>query len=66
MKLQRGRPPIPPGDRKEKRIEVRTDSADKQLLEQAALSAGMKLSDWIRVQLQLAARRELRRRGHEP
>lgn len=59
MKRERGRPPKPANERLTERIEVRADLAEKQRLEQAADCAGLKLSDWIRERLKVAADAEL-------
>lgn len=44
------------------RLYLRSEDADKRLYEEAALAAGLTLSDWIRDRLTKAAKRELRRR----
>jgi len=59
MKRGRGRPPKPSDERKQERLEVRADSADKRQLEEAAERSGLKLSDWIRDRLKSAATAEL-------
>jgi len=61
MEARRGRPRKAPEERLAERIEVRADSSDKRLLEEAAEKSGEKLSDWIRDRLVRAAKRELRR-----
>jgi hypothetical protein len=62
-KPNRGRPSMPPGERMDRRIEVRATDAEARLLERAAELAGVKLSDWVRDRLRRAAQRELRGAG---
>jgi uncharacterized protein (DUF1778 family) len=60
-KLQRGRPPKPSDESLSERIDIRVTTAEKVDLAQAAESAGMTLSQWMRDRLRAAARREVRR-----
>jgi hypothetical protein len=57
---QLGRPPI--GDESQSaRLYLRAVDTDKELFEDAAKAAGMRLSEWIRDRLVKAARRELKK-----
>jgi hypothetical protein len=60
MKTKRGRPRKEPGDVKEM-LAFRVDQAERTEFEQAAKTADLRLSDWIRDRLKAAAKRELRR-----
>lgn len=60
MKKKMGRPPK--GQRTQSaRIYLRADESEKAEFEQAAASAGLTLSDWIRDRLKAAAKKENRR-----
>lgn len=56
-----GRPPKPPEERLDERLDLRAATDEKADFERCANIAGMKLSDWIRDRLKAAAQRELRR-----
>ena len=63
MKRGRGRPRKPADERLTERIEVRADAEEKRRLEAAAELAGVKLSDWIRETLAMAAARTVKSKG---
>ena len=56
-KRGRGRPPKDPAGTKGERVEFRAGESEKQLLERAASSAGLSVSDWAREVLLRAAKR---------
>jgi predicted HicB family RNase H-like nuclease len=58
MGKKRGRPPKPPEERGEERIELRLTTAAKAEWLKAAERAGIPLSAWIRERLDRAAKRE--------
>jgi uncharacterized protein (DUF1778 family) len=55
-----GRPPLPPDRVKGGRIEIRVDRAEQDAYEAAAKAAGLDRSEWMRLRLNAAAKRELR------
>jgi uncharacterized protein (DUF1778 family) len=55
-KLQPGRKPLPPGQAKDARIEVRCHPDDKATLQAKADAAGMSLAAWL-VKTGLSARK---------
>jgi predicted HicB family RNase H-like nuclease len=61
MKRSRGRPTKPPDERKAAHVIVRVDQTDRAEFEEAAESADLSLSNWIRDRLKAAAKRERRR-----
>ena len=61
MKKKRGRPPKLPDERAEARIELRVLNDEKTQWEQAAERADETVAGWIRVRLNRAAKRELKR-----
>jgi len=55
-----GRPPLPPDRVKGGRIEIRVDRSEQDAYEAAAKAAGLDRSEWMRLRLNAAAKRELR------
>ncbi len=62
-KTKRGRPPKSPEERKAGVTGFRLNDEERTTLESAAELAGVKLSDWIRMRLLAAAKRELNRKS---
>lgn len=60
MKTNRGRPPKPEGEKAEAVFQIRLNSAEKEVWQEAADRAGIKLSAWIKDRLNKAANREAR------
>lgn len=58
VKRGRGRPPKPPKERAEKRFEMRVNPSDKAAWKAAADEVGQTLAEWIKANLNRAAKRE--------
>jgi hypothetical protein len=58
MKKKPGRPPLPPGQAKAARFEIRLTEGEKAAYEAAARKAGVDVADWIREHLNEAASRK--------
>jgi hypothetical protein len=59
MKTRKGRPPKSGGEAMAGRLEIRVSEAEKLAYEEAAQASGMERSDWIRLTLNAAAKRNL-------
>src|SRR5438876_988312 len=55
-----GRPPLAPGEAKGHRLQIRVTDAELGECQQAAKSAGLSLSEWVRDRVSRAANREAR------
>jgi hypothetical protein len=62
MKTRMGRPPKSGNKAMAGRLEIRVSEAEKLAYEEAARTAGMDRSDWIRATLDAAAQRLLRKK----
>jgi uncharacterized protein (DUF1778 family) len=60
MNTRMGRPPKSGAESMTARLEIRISDGEKQTYEEAAQTAGMDRSDWIRLTLNAAAKRALR------
>jgi predicted HicB family RNase H-like nuclease len=60
-KRGRGRPPKPPDERHEERLELRMQTAEKVAWQAASDRAGKSLAAWMRDKLNRAAKREANR-----
>jgi hypothetical protein len=60
MKKHAGRPPKSGDTPRDDRLDIRLLPGEKAAYTQAANEADMKLSDWIRVKLNMAAKRALK------
>jgi uncharacterized protein (DUF1778 family) len=58
---KRGRPPLPDDRVKGGRIEIRVDRSEQEAYEAAAKAADLERSEWMRLRLNAAAKRELRK-----
>jgi len=59
MKPTRGRPSLPKHRRKSITLCARTDERTYRQFKRAASSAGMRFTDWVRINLKAAADRDL-------
>jgi hypothetical protein len=55
----KGRPPKPPEERRQERLDLRVSVAEKRAFRLAAANASQELSVWIRVQLLRGVQAEL-------
>ena len=62
-KARRGRPPKGSGEKKSEAVLLRLDPGEKKGFGDAATTAGIPLSAWIRERLRLAAKKELESAG---
>jgi uncharacterized protein (DUF1778 family) len=65
MKTRMGRPPKSGDKAMADRLEIRISADEKQTYEKAAQVAGLDRSEWIRLSLNAAARRILRRKSED-
>jgi uncharacterized protein (DUF1778 family) len=60
--VKRGRPPLEDAERRDERLELRLNSAEKQAFDAAARLSGLPLSGWIRTRLLALAKKETLRK----